>query len=597
VSANSGSSSVGGRLAAIAATAVFCAVGLILFGIGLWLFLVERGDERQIEERAVMAPGEIVRKQIVADRARANEPRFQLQYRFATPGGEDIVSSSFVDRETYERARAGSRLAVFRLPEAPSVHRIDGELRDRLTAPALMALGGLFLLVAAIVLYAAKRGGESPTRLSALVAEAPMKIFGWGWLAVGVTLVLAGFAALAFDLAADARFETEASRATATVLEKFVTGGSGSGTDRKPKKHWVTFRYRTSAGDDVVATLDIQGSAWTRLAEQGPIELSYLRDEPWAFRLASGKTEGVAKYILFGMGALGLGLGGAALAYESRRVRGAGRRRKRRAARSTQAQVGASVSELRLASRMPLLARLAALLPRSWGVAGIASLFMAAGLAAFASGVGDLALEWRYARSGALAEGRVHEKPFERAAESDGGATRFALLYRFAAADGTVVDGRHTVPREVWEAAKSGDRIAVRYLSAAPRFNRAARESGTSSGLVGVTIGTLISAGGGAVLFLMAYAWRRRRRLIESGIAVRAVIVAVVPTGRSKSSRSVLRYRFHDALGAAHEGRSEPMPPAETTSWPPGEIGEVRYDAANPDDHIWVGAAGPPRRG
>jgi hypothetical protein len=217
-------------------------------------------------------------------------------------------------------------------------------------------------------------------------------------------------------------------------------------------------------------------------------------------------------------------------------------------------------------------------------------LFAAAGLAAFVSGVGALALEWRYATSGALAEGRVYEKPFERAGEGDGASTSFALLYRFTTPDGAPAEGRQTVSRETWEAAKNGDRIAVRYLPGAPQLNRAARDSGTNAGLVGVVLGTLFSAGGGGALFLMAYAWRRRRRLLERGVAARAVVLAVVPT-RDKSRRSFLRYRFHDALGVEREGRSDAMALDVAKSWSAGRIGEVRYDAANPDDHVWIGAS------
>jgi hypothetical protein len=146
------------------------------------------------------------------------------------------------------------------------------------------------------------------------------------------------------------------------------------------------------------------------------------------------------------------------------------------------------------------------------------------------------------------------------------------------------------VSRETWEAAKNGDRIAVRYLPGAPHLNRAARDSGTNAGLVGIVLGTLFSAGGGGALFLAAYAWRRRRRLLERGVAARAVVLAVVPT-RDKSRRSFLRYRFHDALGVEREGRSDAMASELAKSWAPGRIGEVRYDAANPDDHVWIGAS------
>jgi hypothetical protein len=73
----------------------------------------------------------------------------------------------------------------------------------------------------------------------------------------------------------------------------------------------------------------------------------------------------------------------------------------------------------------------------------------------------------------------------------------------------------------------------------------------------------------------MAYAWRRHARLLERGVAARAVVLAVVPI-RDKSRRSFLHYRFHDSRGVEHEGRSDAMGPDLAKSWSPGRIGEVR---------------------
>jgi Protein of unknown function (DUF3592) len=595
-----------GRFVVIGVGAFFAAFGLLFAGIGVANYLGERSEQRRLDAGGKFASALVVRKYIEANATSGQaEPSFRVQFRFAPEGRAEVTGTVVVDPATYRRARPDGRIELVYLPEAPSVHRIEGELRDGLFAPIFAGIGGLFVLIGGGMIYAMLRrpqphDGAPPSlfaRIGIFVTRAPMLLFAGVWLVVGLSFLIAGWFIAAHERGPRAQFATDSVRTSGVVLSKsVVTESSGSGNTRtQTTRYRLTFRYM--ADDEIVGIANISAGTWERLTERGPVSLTYAARAPWRYRIdgEEGWSDWFVSYILLGVGILATAMGGGALVFTYRGLPSWAHtaRWPRLPRRRKQAEEGApSVPQVALPSRMPRLARAAQYAPRGWFMWVFGAIFFIGGTAAMISGIATLIEEWRYANGSVLAEGRIIGKSIEAASRTERSSTRHVVSYRFTAARGETHEGRHTLSWEVWEAAKEGDRIAVRYLADAPNTNREAGVDETTTGFVTLALGPLLGSIGGGVLFLMYYAHRRRTRLMRDGISVAATVVAVEDSGLAvnKVTQKHIRFRFRDSGGRDRDGFSAPMPPDDAYDWSPGDLGEIRYDAANPDDHIWTGA-------
>jgi Protein of unknown function (DUF3592) len=597
-----------GKGVVIGVGAVFAAIGLLFAAIGAWMHFAETGEQRRLDAAGRFTDAVVVRRFIRADATGGRaEPSFRLQVRFTPEVGDEVTASAAVDMASYDRALPGSPIGVTYLPDAPSVHRVDGEVRDRVAAVVFAAIGIVFAIVGGGMIFAMLRRprpeGAPPgllAQVGALVMRAPLMLFGAVWLLVGVALLFAGLAAARSERATEALFARDALPAEGIVAAKsIVTESSGSGSSRRrTTKYRVTLRFTAASGDEVVGIADVGSSTWDSLVEQGPVAVTYVASRPWLYRVAgegTGWSASIGTYILFGFGAVATALGGGVLAYALRHAPKWPRRAtvRRRVARRRRAkgEAATAVPQVRRRSLAPKLASAAERVPRRSPVQWVAAIFFAAGVAAAGAGISTLVTEWRYAVAGEVAEGVITAKSIEEARRSERSSTRHMVSYRFTTARGQVTEGRHRLSWEAWESGKEGDRILVRYRQDAPHTNRAATADETVEGFVTLALGIAFGGLGGGALALALYARRRRARLMRDGLSVTGVVVAVEPSGVrvNKVPQMRIRFRFRDPAGRERQGASQTMPPGEASRWKPGDTGEVRFDALNPDDNVWIG--------
>jgi len=117
-------------------------------------------------------------------------------------------------------------------------------------------------------------------------------LIGSMWFAVGNLFFCVGL----FDWiqigGLDQRFERDARTVQGTVLKKtIISSTSGFGSHRRSSRSYdVTFRFRTPEGREFEDTAGVYSDAWDQLAEHGPIQVTYLSDEPLTNRVA-GRTD------------------------------------------------------------------------------------------------------------------------------------------------------------------------------------------------------------------------------------------------------------------------------------------------------------------
>jgi hypothetical protein len=145
--------------------------------------------------------------------------------------------------------------------------------------------------------------------------------FGGIWLAVGLSFLIIG-AAIGVNSggrALDARLQSQGTQVEGIVLAKEIVSPGDS------QRYRVTFRFEDANGTAVRGTADVDRTAWDALAERGPIEITYLADQPGTYRVP-GQTRGddaVLALVLPFVGAVVGAIGGALVVtgLRTRRVR------------------------------------------------------------------------------------------------------------------------------------------------------------------------------------------------------------------------------------------------------------------------------------
>jgi hypothetical protein len=79
------------------------------------------------------------------------------------------------------------------------------------------------------------------------------------------------------------------------------------------------------------------------------------------------------------------------------------------------------------------------------------------------------------------------------------------------------------------------------------------------------------------------------RHLLRDGARAEGRVLAVRASNMTVNHRTqvIVRFRYHDRDGQAHEGDSWPVEPGE--GWSAGDTGIVCYDPADPASALWVG--------
>src|SRR5688572_5623277 len=106
-----------------------------------------------------------------------------------------------------------------------------------------------------------------------------------------------------------------------------------------------------------------------------------------------------------------------------------------------------------------------------------AGVWLLIGLAALVTGALLTLRERRFAGDAVRAEGVVTAKDWQNTGSGRSRGREFQLAYRFAAADGQLVEGRDAEDFERWLEIEAGDSVAVEYARGSPGVNRLAGRS------------------------------------------------------------------------------------------------------------------------
>jgi len=478
---------------------LFLLLGTIFGAVALYVW--SPAQERELAAGGRTARAELLRKDIVADRASGSlvRPQYRVHYRFTPQQGAPVAASAQIDETLWRRLSPGDALEVAYLPGDPSVHRTENQVRDYVL-PIVFGIVGLVFAPLGICLILGR--APVPDGLAAWVARSPA--YALGMIGVLFFLPFAGGGLYWLDAlrSEQALFEARGRQAQGTVLSKAIvkkSSGSSSGTarSRSQSTHYqVSYRFHADSGEEVVGTSELDADDWERLKERAPIAVTYVGGSPWLHRVEGWDAGWFGPVLFLGLGGAGMAACGA-LAWWGR-----GRPARRSKPRKSAAMAAAPPKAVEAPENT-------AKKPGSgwWLGFGIGAVFFFAGCGAAIDGIGELLKERRYAAQGRNAQARIVSKSINEAQRGGRSRTEYIALYRFDSAEGTKDEGRALLEVGAWEAARPGDRITIRYLPGEPGSSRPVGEGGWAYGIIISIVGPLFALLGA---FLAWGAWLAR---------------------------------------------------------------------------------------
>lgn len=218
-------------------------------------------------------------------------------------------------------------------------------------------------------------------------------------------------------------------------------------------------------------------------------------------------------------------------------------------------------------------------------------IFLVAGLLVMIIGVGLLWRESRFASEAVEVPGTVLGKSLDRATRDRG--TEYFVSYRFIDADGVSRDASDQLDFAAWDALVEGGSIPVQYLESDPETSRMARDDWAFAGIM-LGVGVVAAGVGTALAIPGLRGFRRDRRLWTGGTPAWATVSGHEQANVRLNGRYLwhVRYRYQDATGATHDGRSNYLGEGEAQSFAVGSQAVVRYDPKRPSDSVWTGSTG-----
>lgn len=133
--------------------------------------------------------------------------------------------------------------------------------------------------------------------------------FGGIWLSVGTIFLVVGVSAGIYRSMLNDRLDKEGRTVDGVVLTKEIHTTSNKKGSRSSPSYRVAFRFVPREGETVRGTADVTTEEWDLLEERGPIQVTYLPEQPQTYRVA-GQSQDVLLPLIFGVvggviGALG----------------------------------------------------------------------------------------------------------------------------------------------------------------------------------------------------------------------------------------------------------------------------------------------------
>jgi len=125
--------------------------------------------------------------------------------------------------------------------------------------------------------------------------------FGGLWLFVGGLFLVIGISVGVHKFTVNDRLEKEGRAVEGMVLTKEIYTTSSKSGSRSNPSYRVTFRFAPLQGEVVRGTGEVNADVWDSLEEQGPIQVTYLPDQPQAHRVPGQSKTDVVLPLVFGV--------------------------------------------------------------------------------------------------------------------------------------------------------------------------------------------------------------------------------------------------------------------------------------------------------
>lgn len=215
--------------------------------------------------------------------------------------------------------------------------------------------------------------------------------------------------------------------------------------------------------------------------------------------------------------------------------------------------------------------------------------FLVGGVVAVGNGIRIAAQEQTYRTRGEIVQATVTTKALKPATRDRG--TSYDVSFRFIDTDGRPLEGRLPVDAAAWEPLGAGSLIAVQYVPGDPRSIRLAGHTRTADALVLLGLGLAFGTLGGGLTIWHGRQFIRDWRIMRGGVPASATVTGTSPTSTRINRRAqwVVNYRYTDAVGRRHEGRSPYMPVEAAQAWESGTTVDIRFDHEHPELSVWMG--------
>jgi Protein of unknown function (DUF3592) len=218
----------------------------------------------------------------------------------------------------------------------------------------------------------------------------------------------------------------------------------------------------------------------------------------------------------------------------------------------------------------------------------IGLVFLVGGVFAAGHGLRDTTREHAYRQHGEIVQATVTAKALRPATRDRG--TSYDVSFRFIDTDGRPREGRLPVDAAVWEALGAGSPIAVEHVPGDPQSIRLAGHTGSADALVLLGLGLAFGALGGGLAFWHGRHLVRDWRVMRHGVSASGTVTGTAPTSIriNRQTQWVVNYRYTDAVGRQHDGRSPYMSVEAAQGWEPGASVDIRVHREHPELSVWM---------
>lgn len=123
--------------------------------------------------------------------------------------------------------------------------------------------------------------------------------FGGIWLAFGLVFLGIGVGVGVQQGRRARQMDTQGRITQGMVLTKRIAEGNA---DDSSTSYYVEFRFETPSGTRVRGSSKVDSRTWDRLDERGPIEVTYLPDDPYRYRVAGQSSSLFLPWLFGGLG-------------------------------------------------------------------------------------------------------------------------------------------------------------------------------------------------------------------------------------------------------------------------------------------------------